>query len=72
MSTSLITWTDRILFEGERQGARLVLLGVLEKRFGPLPDKVRQRVEKIRSVERLTVLAQKAVTAKSLKSLRLG
>jgi hypothetical protein len=72
VSTSLITWTDRILWEGERQGARMVLLGVLEQRFGPLPEKVRQRIEKIRSVERLAVIAQKAVTAKSLKSLRLG
>ena len=72
VSTSLITWTDRLLFEGGRQGARQVLLGVLEERFGPLPDKARQRIEKIRSIERLTLLAQKAVTAKSLKSLRLG
>jgi hypothetical protein len=67
-----ITWADKIVLEGEGRGARQVLLGVLEQRFGPLSEEVRDRVEKIRSVERLTRLAQRAVTAKSLKSLRLG
>jgi hypothetical protein len=67
-----LTWAEKNVLEGEGRGARQVLLGVLEERFGPLADDVRDRIEKIRSVERLTRLAQRAVTAKSLKSLRLG
>ena len=63
-----VTWADKMMGEGARQ----VLLGLLETRFGPIPDEVRVRLEKIRSVDRLTRLAQKALTAKSLKSLRLG
>lgn len=63
-----VTWEDKMMGEG----ARRVLLEVLEERFGPVPDDVRQRVERIRSMERLARLARKAVTAKSLKSLRLG
>lgn len=71
MAQSLLfrmSWADKMMGEGARQ----VLLGVLEERFGPVPDEVRQRIEKIRSVDRLTRLAQKGLTAKSLKSLRLG
>ena len=67
-----MTWADKMILEGKGQGAQQVLLGVLEKRFGPIPEDVRQRVENIRSADRLTRLAQKAVTAKSLRSLRLG
>lgn len=71
MAQSLLfrmSWADKMMGEGARQ----VLLGVLEERFGPLPDETRQRIERIRSVHRLTRLAQKVLTAKSLKSLRLG
>jgi hypothetical protein len=62
------TWEDRM----QAQGARKVVLSLLEERFGAVPEEVRNRLEKIRSIDRLTRLAQKAVTAKSLKSLRLG
>jgi hypothetical protein len=62
------TWEDRI----EARGARKVVLGLLEERFGAVPEEVRQRLDRIRSVDRLTRLAHKALTAKSLKSLRLG
>jgi len=62
------TWSDRMKAEGARQ----VVLSLLEQRFGVVPAEVRTRVEKIRSLDRLTRLAQKAVTAKSFKSLRLG
>ena len=63
-----VTWEDRMMSEG----ARGMLLELLEERFGPVPDEVRDRVEKIRSLERLNRLARKVLTAKSLKSLRLG
>jgi hypothetical protein len=70
--SSLVTWSDRILFEGERKGAQLILLDVLEGRFGPVSDEVRRRVERIRSLDRLRRLARKAGVAESIKSLRLG
>jgi hypothetical protein len=72
VSTSLFTWTDRIEIEGEKRGARKVLLHQLEQRFGPIPDDVRLRVEKIRSLDRLTRLASRVLTARSLKEMRLG
>jgi hypothetical protein len=67
-----LSWKDEMILEGEERGARRVLLSLLEKRFGTLPEEVRSRVEKIRSVDRLSRLAEKVLTAKSLKSLRLG
>jgi len=66
------TWEDKMILKGKGLGAQHVLLGLLEDRFGPVPDEVRVRIEKIRSVDRLTRLVQKAAKAKSLKSLRLG
>ena len=62
------TWEDRMM----ARGGRKILMAILEERFGAVPEEVRNRVEKIRSLERLTRLAQKALDAKSLKSLRLG
>lgn len=72
VSTSLFTWTDRVEIEGERKGMRRVLLDLLQERFGPIPDEVRQRVEKIRSEDRLTRLTRRVLTARSLKGMRLG
>ncbi len=72
VSTSLFTWTDRVEIEGEKKGFRRLLLHQLERRFGPIPDEIRQRVEKIRSEDRLTRLAEKVLTARSLKEMRLG
>lgn len=63
-----VSWADKMMGEG----ARRVLLSILEERFGPVSDDVLGRVEKIWSVDRLSTLARKAMTAKSLKSLRLG
>jgi hypothetical protein len=63
-----VTWEDKMMGAGARQ----VVLGLLEDRFGPVPEEVRARLEKIRSVERLTRLAQKAAKVKSLAALRLG
>jgi len=72
VSTSLFTWTDRVEIEGEKKGFRRLLLHQLERRFGPIPDEIRQRVEKIRSEDRLTRLAERVLTARSLKEMRLG
>ncbi|HSS50789.1 MAG TPA: hypothetical protein VLX28_17760 [Thermoanaerobaculia bacterium] len=72
VSTSLFTWTDRLFVEGKKQGVREALLDLLQERFGPIPDDVRQSVEKIRSEDRLTRLMKKVLTARSLKEMRLG
>ena len=50
---------------------RKVLLGLLEQRFGPLPMETRARVESITSLDRLSRLSQRALTARSLAALRL-
>jgi len=75
MGTSLLyrmTWLDKLELEGRCRGGRKILLALLEGGFGPVPDNVRERIEKIRSMDRLIRLARKTVDAKSLKSLRLG
>ena len=48
-----MTWAEKNVLEGEGRGARQVLLSVLEERFGPLSDDVRDRIEKILIPERL-------------------
>lgn len=69
--------------EGEQEGRRRerertvrslrpLLLDLLGERFGPLPEAVRRRVEEIDSVERLTRLARKGLSARSLEEMGLG
>jgi predicted transposase/invertase (TIGR01784 family) len=53
------------------QKARGVLLGELERRFGPLPEEVRRRVDAIESVEEITLLGFRAGAAPSLTALKL-
>lgn len=53
------------------QAMRRVLLSLLEQRFGPLPETTRQKVEAISSLDRLTRLSERALTARSLATLRL-
>jgi hypothetical protein len=64
--------------EGRREGLqeglqalKKILLGLLEQRFGPLSAATRERVEAISSLDRLTRLSERALTARSLASLRL-
>jgi predicted transposase YdaD len=59
---------------GEQKGLRAlrkVLLNLLEQRFGPLAEETRQQVEAISSLERLTRLSERVLTARSLGALRL-
>jgi len=58
--------------EGAQQGARQVLLRLLGKRFGPLPETVRRRVEAISSLDRLTELAERVLSARSLEETGLA
>jgi hypothetical protein len=53
------------------QAVRKILLSLLEQRFGPLPAATRERVEAISSLDRLTRLSERALTARSLAALRL-
>lgn len=80
MATS---WADRLEAKGREEGLqkgmheglramREVLLSQLEQRFGPLPETIRERVESISSLNRLTRLGRRVLTARSLASLRLG
>jgi hypothetical protein len=67
-----MSWLDKAKLEGERQGVREVLLGLMEERFGAVPAETRRRVEEIQSVDRLKRLCSKVWTAKTVKGLRLG
>jgi len=59
---------------GKQEGARSlqqVLLRQLAQRFGPLPESVHCQVEAIKSLPRLTRLAEQVLTVGSLRELRL-
>jgi hypothetical protein len=57
--------------EGQRLALQRIILRVLEQRFGPVPDTLRQQVEEIDSLQRLTRLFNRALAAASLRELRL-
>ncbi|MBW8879218.1 MAG: DUF4351 domain-containing protein, partial [Acidobacteria bacterium] len=57
---------------GMEKGAHQVLLHLLGKRFGPLPENVRRRVETINSLDRLTELAERVLSAHSLEEMGLA
>jgi hypothetical protein len=73
--TMEMSWGDRLRQEGRRegmeQGARRVLIRLLGQRFGKLPENVRRRIEEIDSVERLTRLSERVLTARSLEDVGL-
>ena len=78
-------WSERMKEEGRKEGIRLgrqegqtqgklegmrkLLLHLLSQRFGPLPEAVRDQVDAITSTRRLTSLAGKVLTARSLHDL---
>lgn len=64
-----MSWGDRLKAEARSEGARTVLLHLLEQRFGKLPESARERIDSIDSVNRLTRLAERALTARTLESL---
>jgi hypothetical protein len=74
-----MTWSEKQkaagkkegLKEGKSEGARSVLLHLLNQRFGPLPERVQRQVEAISSVRRLTRLAEQVLVVSSLRELRL-
>lgn len=66
-----MTWSERLLAEGERRALKGVLVRLLEKRFGPVPQKALKKVESLKSVPRLNELVERVVTASSLEELGL-
>ncbi len=63
-----MTWSET----QQAQGAHQLLLRLLGKRFGPLPENVRRRVETITSLDRLTELAERVLSAHSLEEMGLA
>jgi len=78
-----MTWSQRIKAEGfklgrqegrkegREHGMRQILLHLLERRFGPLPENVRETIEAIVSPRRLTRLSEQVLVASSLEELGL-
>jgi hypothetical protein len=64
-----MTWSERIEAEGERKGVQQVLLRQLDRKFGPLPEEIRQKVQTISSMKRLIRLTERILTARSLREL---
>jgi len=79
-----MTWSETLVAkgreevrtEGMAQGAqgagRQLLLHLLGKRFDPLPENVRRRVETITSLDLLTELAERVLSAHSLEEMGLA
>jgi hypothetical protein len=57
--------------EGREQGQRELLLHLLARRFGPLPEAARQRLQALTSPEELSRLAECVLDAQSLDDLGL-
>lgn len=87
LAESVLEWTQQWkqegLEEGRKEGlekgleeglekARGVLLQELVKRFGPLPEEVRRRVDAIASIEELMEFSLRAGAAPSLTALAAG
>ncbi len=67
-----LTWSEKLEAKGEAKGAREILLSLLAERFGPLPEGARRQVEEIGSLQRLTKLAKRVLTAHSLEEMGLA
>ena len=63
-----MTWSETQRAMGRKE----VLLHLLGKRFGPLPENVRRQVETINSLDRLTELAERVLSAHSLEEMGLA
>lgn len=63
-----MTWADQM----KRDGALAILETQIEDRFGSIPDEMKLRLGRIRSIDRLRRLARKLLKAQSLQDLGLG
>jgi len=71
-----MTWAEQLETRGRErglreglEGVRSLLLQLLDQKFGPLPQRIRQRVESLSPVDRLTRLAERALVARTLDEL---
>jgi predicted transposase/invertase (TIGR01784 family) len=64
-------WERKARREGRTEGARLMVLRLLERRFGPVPRRVRERVNAIASIQELDDIADKILTVGSLQEMGL-
>jgi len=67
LEENLIEWSEK----KRKDGFRKAVLRQLERRFGPLSEEIRHRVEEIKSDRRLERLADKILTARSLREMGL-
>ena len=56
---------------GREEGVRKTVLRLLRRRFGPLPDEVKRRVEAICSIDRLNQIVDQILVARSLEEMGL-
>jgi len=61
------TYFDKL----EQRGMRKILTKQLQAKFGPLPQEVVDRVQKIESEDELSELAEKVIKVSSLSELGL-
>lgn len=64
-------WRRKERREARKEGMRELLLQQIERRFGPLAEEKRRRVEAITSPARLKRLADKILTVSSLEEMRI-
>jgi hypothetical protein len=77
---TMMTWEEKVeargvekgKSEGKREGMRTLLLRQLRQRFAPLPEAATERVAAITSMDELTRLADRVLTARSLEDLGLA
>ena len=72
LEDTLVKWRDMIVRETRRDERREGLLRMMARRFGPVPEEVRQQVEQITSNKKLERLEGKVLSAKSLQEMGLG
>jgi flagellar biosynthesis/type III secretory pathway protein FliH len=80
LEETLIEWQEQVREQGREEGMergqlagmRRMLLRLLERRFGQLPQKVRQSVEALASVEEIERLEDRALEARSIFEIGLA
>jgi hypothetical protein len=75
LEETLIEWRNEARQEGRHagrvEGMRILLLQLLEQRFGSLPPQVRRKVRALSSAKRLEELAKRVLVAESLAEMGL-
>jgi hypothetical protein len=65
LEANMRRWQRKVRADSMRE----ILLQLLERRFGPLPEEKRRRLEAINSHTRLKRLADQILTAQSLQEM---